>query len=32
MSVEAFSPYAIDKDFTPTLYKMANEGFVFNNF
>ncbi|MBP5529998.1 MAG: LTA synthase family protein [Lachnospiraceae bacterium] len=32
MSVEAFSPYAIDKDFTPTLYKMANEGFVFKNF
>ena len=32
MSVEAFCPYAIDKDFTPTLYKLANEGFVFNNF
>ena len=32
MSVEAFSPYVIDKDFTPTLYKLANEGFVFNNF
>ena len=32
MSVEAFSPYAIDKDFTPTLYKLANEGFVFENF
>lgn len=32
MTVEAFSPYAIDKDFTPTLYKMANEGFVFENY
>ena len=32
MTVEAFSPYAIDKDFTPTLYKLANEGFVFENY
>ena len=32
MSVEAFCPYAIDKDFTPTLYKLANEGFVFENY
>ena len=32
MSVEAFCPYAIDKEFTPTLYKLANEGFVFENY
>ena len=29
---EAFSPIAIDKDITPTLYKLYNEGFKFNNF
>jgi len=29
---EAFSPIAIDKDVTPTLYKLYNEGFKFNNF
>lgn len=29
---EAFSPYAIDKELTPTLYMLANEGFVFENF
>lgn len=29
---ESFSPYLIDKEQTPTLYKLANEGFVFNNF
>ena len=29
---EAFSSYAVDKDLTPTLYKLANEGFVFTNF
>ncbi len=32
MSAEAFSPYAVDKDFSPTLYKLANEGFVFENY
>lgn len=29
---EAFSPIAIDKDLTPTLYKLYNSGFKFNNF
>lgn len=29
---ESFSPYLIDKERTPTLYKLANEGFIFNNF
>ncbi len=29
---ESFSGYVIDKELTPTLYKMANEGFVFNDF
>ena len=29
---EAFSSYAVDEELTPTLYKLANEGFVFNNF
>lgn len=32
ITAEAFSPYAIDKDVTPTLYKLANEGFQFTNF
>ena len=29
---ESFSPAAIDPELTPTLYKLANSGFVFNNF
>ena len=29
---EGFSPYAIHKDLTPTLYKMQEEGFDFTNF
>ena len=29
---ESFSPYLIDANRTPILYKMANEGFVFNNY
>lgn len=29
---EAFSPMAINKELTPTLYKLYNEGFNFNNF
>lgn len=32
LTCEGFSPYAIDKDLTPTLYKLSHEGFVFNNF
>jgi lipoteichoic acid synthase len=29
---EAFSTLAINKSVTPTLYRLSNEGFVFNNF
>ncbi|NLK75347.1 MAG: LTA synthase family protein [Clostridiales bacterium] len=29
---EGFSPYAVHKEKTPTLYKLVNEGFVFRNF
>ena len=29
---EAFSGFVIDKELTPTLYKMANSSFVFENF
>ncbi|MBR5783315.1 MAG: sulfatase-like hydrolase/transferase [Clostridia bacterium] len=29
---EAFSPLVISEDLTPTLYKLSNSGFVFNNF
>ena len=29
---EAFSPMAIDKELTPNLYKLYNEGFQFDNF
>ena len=32
ISAEAFCPYAVDKEFTPTLYKLANNGFVFENY
>ncbi|MBQ6714523.1 MAG: LTA synthase family protein [Clostridia bacterium] len=32
ITAEAFSSYVIDKELTPTLYKLANEGFVFNNY
>lgn len=32
ITAEGFSPYAIDKELTPTLYKMYNEGYRFNNF
>ena len=32
VTMEGFSKHLIDKDRTPTLYKMANEGFVFNNY
>ncbi len=31
-TAEGFSPYAVSPELTPTLYKMINEGFVFNNF
>ena len=29
---ESLSPYAIFPDLTPTLYRMTQEGFIFNNF
>lgn len=29
---EGFSSYAVDKELTPTLYKLSREGFVCNNF
>ncbi|WP_066173831.1 LTA synthase family protein [Bacillus marinisedimentorum] len=32
ITAEAFSPYAVREDVTPTLYKMVNEGFRFTNF
>lgn len=32
LTAEAFSPYAVDKDFTPTLYKLSHEGFVFTDY
>ncbi|MDD6396024.1 MAG: sulfatase-like hydrolase/transferase [Firmicutes bacterium] len=32
MTLEGFSSKIIDPEFTPMLYKMANEGFVFNNY
>ncbi|HHW45337.1 MAG TPA: sulfatase-like hydrolase/transferase [Clostridiales bacterium] len=32
VTAEGFSPYVIDKELTPTLYKMKYEGFNFKNF
>lgn len=32
ITAEGFSSYAIDKTLTPTLYKMAHEGYQFTNF
>ncbi len=32
ITAESFSREAIHKDLTPTLYKLANSGFVFNNY
>ena len=32
LTAEAFSPYAIDEELTPTLYRLTHEAFVFNNF
>ena len=29
---EGFYPIAVDKDVTPTLYKLTNNGFIFNNY
>lgn len=32
ITAESFSPWAVDEKYTPTLYKLVNEGFVFENF
>ena len=32
LTAEGFSPWAVDEEVTPTLYKLTHEGFVFNNF
>ncbi len=32
ITAEAFSPYVIDENLTPTLYKLAHEGFVFEHY
>lgn len=32
ITAEAFSPYCVDEELTPTLYKLVNNGFVFNNY
>jgi lipoteichoic acid synthase len=32
ITAEGFSPYAIHKEVTPTLYKLVNEGYNFTNF
>lgn len=32
ITAEGFFPGAVDKNLTPTLYKLSHEGFVFNNF
>lgn len=32
ITAEAFSPYAVHPELTPTLYKMTQEGIVFDNF
>ena len=32
ITAEAFSPYLISEELTPTLYRLSNEGFVFTNY
>ena len=32
ITAEAFSPYVISQELTPTLYKLTHEGFVFTNY
>lgn len=32
ITAEGFSPYAVDEQLTPTLYKMVHEGYQFTNF
>lgn len=32
ITAEAFSPYCVDEELTPTLYRLVNNGFVFRNY
>lgn len=32
ITAEAFYPIGVDKELTPTLYKLVNNGFIFNNY
>lgn len=32
ITAEGFSPYAVDEELTPTLYRLVNSGYVFTNF
>lgn len=32
LTAEGFSTYAVDEELTPTLYRLANSGFVFTNY
>lgn len=32
ITAEGFSPYAVHKEVTPTLYRLTHEGFIFKNF
>jgi lipoteichoic acid synthase len=32
ITAEGFSPYAVHKEVTPTLYRLTHEGFIFTNF
>jgi membrane-anchored protein YejM (alkaline phosphatase superfamily) len=32
ITAEGFSKYLISEELTPTLYRLSNEGFVFNNY
>ena len=32
LTAESFSPWAVSEKYTPTLYKLVNEGFVFENY
>ncbi len=32
LTAEGFSPYAVDENLTPTLYKLVNSGFVMENY
>lgn len=32
LTAEGFSPYAVNKELTPTLYKLVHEGYEFTNF